>query len=136
MAVTSAALFAVRDNIARWAERSNDVPGVVASVCSLAAATLVMVVVVAARGRFGTRVRAARRPFLVSGAIYGVASACVLAAFDRGRVIVVSPLVATESLWAVLASAFVLRRTEAIGVRLLTAAVLVVTGGALVGGFR
>jgi hypothetical protein len=48
----------------------------------------------------------------------------------------VAPLVATESLFAVLISLVVLRRSELIGPRLLLAAALVVSGGALISGFR
>jgi uncharacterized membrane protein len=57
-------------------------------------------------------------------------------AFDRGRVTIVAPLVATESLWAVLISMIMLRRSERFGVRLLLAAALVVGGGALISSFR
>ena len=64
------------------------------------------------------------------------AYAFLLTAFDHGRVTIVAPLYATESLWAVVVSAIVLRRTENVGVRLAAAAVLVVIGGALIGGFR
>jgi drug/metabolite transporter (DMT)-like permease len=132
----AAVLFSARDNFARWAERGNDVPGVVAGGCSLATATIVIAAAVALRGWTWPRVRAALRPFLLSGAVFGGAYACLLAAFDRGRVTVVSPLYATESLWAVVFSALALRRAEGIGVRLMAAAVLVVAGGALIGGFR
>jgi uncharacterized membrane protein len=59
-----------------------------------------------------------------------------LTAFDHGRVTIVAPLYGTESLWAVVISAVVLRRAEAVGLRLAAAALLVVAGGALIGGFR
>ena len=49
---------------------------------------------------------------------------------------VVTPLYATESLWAVVISAVVLRGTERVGLRLAAASLLVVAGGALIGGFR
>jgi drug/metabolite transporter (DMT)-like permease len=51
-------------------------------------------------------------------------------------VTVVAPLVATESLFAVLISMLVLRRSERVGARLILAATLVVAGGALISGFR
>jgi uncharacterized membrane protein len=132
----AAVLFAVRDNFVRWAERGSSVPGVVAAACSLAAATIVLVVFVAAAGNSAHRTRAAAAPFFVSGVIYGLAYACLLTAFDRGRVTVVAPLYATESLWAVVFAAVVLREAERVGLRVLGAAVLVVAGGALIGGFR
>ena len=59
--------------------------------------------------------------------------ACLLEALDRGRVTVVAPLYATESLWAVLFAALLLRSSEAVGRRLVAAAVLMVLGGALIG---
>jgi drug/metabolite transporter (DMT)-like permease len=136
LGAASAVLFSVRDNFVRWAERGSSVPGVVAASCSLAAATIVLLLIVAARGDVLPRTRRAARPFLLSGVIYGVAYAFLLTAFDRGRVTVVAPLYATESLWAVVFSAVVLRRTEGIGARLASAALLVVAGGALIGGFR
>jgi drug/metabolite transporter (DMT)-like permease len=132
----AAVLFSARDNFIRWAERGDSVPGVVAAACSLAAATAAILVVVCVQGGAARRVRVAARPFLVGGLAYGGAYACLLAAFDHGRVTVVTPLYATESLWAVVISAVVLRRTERVGLRLAAAALLVVAGGALIGGFR
>ena len=49
---------------------------------------------------------------------------------------VVSPLVATESLWGVGLSAIFLRRHELVGPRLVAGAALVVAGGVLIGVFR
>jgi uncharacterized membrane protein len=133
---TAAALFSVRDNFVRWAERGSSVPGVVAAACSLAAATVVLVALVAARRETMTRTRAATKPFFVPGVIYGTGYAFLLTAFDRGRVTIVAPLYATESLWAVVFSALILRRAERLGPRLVAASLLVVAGGALIGGFR
>jgi drug/metabolite transporter (DMT)-like permease len=132
----AAVLFSARDNFIRWAERGNAVPGVVAAACSLAAATAAIFVVVAFQGGLLRRAQRAARPFLAGGLAYGGAYACLLAAFERGRVTVVTPLYATESLWAVVISAVVLPRTERIGLRLVSAALLIVAGGALIGGFR
>jgi drug/metabolite transporter (DMT)-like permease len=135
-AVAAAALFGVRDNVVRWAERGSDVPGVVAATCSLGTAIFVIAAVVLARGNGVARTRAVVRPFLLAGVIYGLAYVFLLTAFDHGRVTVVAPLYGTESLWAVVFSSIVLRRAEAVGVRLVAAAVLVVAGGALISGFR
>jgi drug/metabolite transporter (DMT)-like permease len=136
LAVTAGVLFAVRDNFVRWAATENDVPGVVAAAASLATASVVILLVVATRNGPITRARGAARPFLLSGLVYGLSYACLFAAFDRGRVTVVAPLYATESLWAVVISLLVLRRAERVDVRLLAAAVLVVGGGALISSFR
>ena len=132
----AALLFAIRDNLVRWAARGSDVPGFVAASASLASATLVIAIVVLLRPNGVARVRQAFRPFLLSGLVYGVSYACLYSAFDRGRVTIVAPLVATESLWAVLISVLLLRRSERIGARQLVAAALVVGGGALISGFR
>ena len=132
----AALLFAIRDNLVRWAARGSAVPGFVAASASLASASLVIAIVVLLRPNGVARVRRAFRPFLLSGLVYGVSYACLYSAFDRGRVTIVAPLVATESLWAVLISILVLRRSERIGARLLVAAALVVGGGALISGFR
>lgn len=70
---------------------------------------------------------------LVAVRVLGVAYSFLLEALDRGRVTVVAPLYATESLWAVLFAALLLRRTEAVGQRVLAAAALMVAGGVLIG---
>jgi drug/metabolite transporter (DMT)-like permease len=49
---------------------------------------------------------------------------------------VVSPIVATESLWGVTLSWLVLRKSEQVGVRLFAGAALVVAGGVLIGVYR
>jgi drug/metabolite transporter (DMT)-like permease len=136
LATAAAVLFSVRDNFVRWAERGNAVPGVVAAACSLGTASLVIAAIVLRRSGGLSRTRAAAAPFLLSGLIYGTAYACLLTAFDHGRVTIVAPLYGTESLWAVLISSVMLRRAEAVGLRLAAASVLVVAGGALIGGFR
>jgi drug/metabolite transporter (DMT)-like permease len=136
LALGAALLFGIRDNVVRWAARGTDVPGFVAASASLISATLVIAVVVLMRPNAVTRVRQAFRPFVLSGLVYGVSYACLYSAFDRGPVTVVAPLVATESLFAVLISMVVLRRSERIGARLLVAAALVVGGGALISSFR
>jgi uncharacterized membrane protein len=136
LAGAGAVLFAVRDNFVRWAERGNEVPGVVAATCSLATASVVIVAIVLARPDGIRRMREASVPFLLSGLLYGLAYAFLLTGFDLGRVTVVAPLYGTESLWAVVISAVVLRRAEAVGPRLVAASLLVVAGGVLIGGFH
>jgi drug/metabolite transporter (DMT)-like permease len=136
LAVSAAFLFAARDNLVRWAARGNEVPGFVAATASLVSASLVILLVVMLRPEAAVRIRQAAQPFVPSGLVYGVSYACLYSAFDRGRVTVVAPLVATESLFAVLISLVVLRRSELIGPRLLLATALVVSGGALISSFR
>src|SRR3712207_7511193 len=61
--------------------------------------------------------------------LFGLSYVALFEAYYRGRVTVVSPLVATESLWGVALSALLLRRHELVGPRLAAGAALVVAGG-------
>jgi drug/metabolite transporter (DMT)-like permease len=128
-------LFASRDNLVRrLAEVSAPArPGVAAAATLLtgtAVATTWLLV-----SRSSVRLRDAVR-FVPAGVCFGLSYVCLFEAYYRGRVTVVAPLVATESLWGVLLSALLLRRTELVGRRLAVGAALVVGGGALIGSFR
>ena len=68
-----------------------------------------------------------------AGICLGVAYLCLIVALDRGRVTVVAPLNATQSLWGVIFAATLLGKREAVGPRLIAAALLVVAGGVLIG---
>jgi uncharacterized membrane protein len=120
-------LFASRDTFVRWF--SGETP--VASTDG-AAATLLGGAVVLALGAIG---RSWRRPlaFVPVGLCFGLSYVFLFEAYYRGRVSIVSPLVATESLWGVVFAALVLRRSELIGRRLVVGAVLIVAGSALIG---
>jgi uncharacterized membrane protein len=74
--------------------------------------------------------------FAPAGVCFGLSYVCLFEAYYRGRVSVVSPLVATETLWGVGLSALLLRRSELVGRRLLAGAVLMVAGGVLIGIYR
>jgi drug/metabolite transporter (DMT)-like permease len=80
--------------------------------------------------------RADLRAFLPAGVFFGLSYVLLFEAFDRDRVTVISPLVATESLWTVVLAAVLLRRSELVGPRLVGGACLVVAGSALIGVFR
>ena len=89
------------------------------------------------RGReWTTRGGEAVRAFLPSGVLFGLSYAALFEAFYRGRVTVVAPLVATESLWGVLFAALLLQRTELVGRRVVVGAALVVAGAAVIGAWR
>jgi drug/metabolite transporter (DMT)-like permease len=131
-----ALLFAIRDNYVRAV--SDDVRLDATSAAAIAllagAAVIAVYVLVSRRGRL-------RRPgtapqFIPAGVLFGFSYVALFEAYYRGRVSVVSPLVATESLWGVLLSALLLRHTETIGGRLAAGAALIVAGGALIGTFR
>lgn len=129
-AFVTVVLFASRDNLVRSLSGSTTAPPAVAAVAALLGGLVFLVVVV--------RPRLSRRalPFVPAGICFGLSYVALFEAFYRGRVSVVSPLVATESLVGVGLSALLLRHTELVGRRLALGAVLIVAGGALIGAFR
>ena len=135
LALVCAALFAVRDNLVRLVARDVHPPPLVAAATSLlgAAAVLALYLVVVRRRGPAGRLRSAAAPFAPAGIALAGGYVCLLEAFSHGRVSVVAPLNATQSLWAVAFAAIALGGTEAIGSRLVVASVLIVAGGALIG---
>ncbi len=138
LALGSAALFATRDNIVRWLAEDSQVPPQVAASTTLVSGSILIAsyVAAAAGASLPRRLRAAFRPFALSGVVWGLSYAALFEAFYRGRVTVVSPLVATEALFGVLIAALVLGRSELIGRHVVAGALLVVAGGVLIGAFR
>lgn len=128
-AAGAAALFATRDNVVRALHAQ-------ASPQTAAAATLVAgtLVALAWTRRVPTRVELTR--LAPAGVMFGLSYVLLFEAYWRGRVSVVSPLVATESLWGVGLSALLIRHTEGVGRRLAVGALLVVAGSALIGATR
>jgi drug/metabolite transporter (DMT)-like permease len=131
-------LFATRDNVVRHiAADSTVAPQLAASVTILSGTALTFAVLVALRRRrVFADIRREGAPFVLPGVLWGASYAFLFEAFYRSRVSIVSPLVATESLFAVLLAVMLLRRTEFVGRHLLIGAALVVAGGALIGAFR
>jgi drug/metabolite transporter (DMT)-like permease len=138
LAFVTEALFAARDNLLRWLAGDTDVDPLLASAVSLGAGAAVMALVVArpGSGLTGARFLRALPIFAPAGLLFGLAWAALVEAFYRGKVTVVSPLIATHALWAIAFSALLIRRSEAIGRHVLAGAALVVAGGALIGVFR
>jgi drug/metabolite transporter (DMT)-like permease len=133
-ALGATVVFAVRDNILRHLSLDTEVePALAASATLAAAAVTVAAWLLVKRRRLPTRGLGA---FVPSGVLFGLSYLCLFEAYYRGRVSVVSPLVATESLWGVGISVLLLRRHELVGPRLAAGAALVVAGGALIGVFR
>jgi drug/metabolite transporter (DMT)-like permease len=133
-ALAATVVFATRDNVVRWFAVDTDVSPQFATFAILASGTLVMVVwVTVSRQRISFE---SFHSFALPGILFGLSYVCLFEAFFRGRVSVVSPLVATESLFGVLFSAIFLQRVEVIGVRLVLGAGLIVFGGVLIGVFR
>jgi len=131
LAFAGATLFAIRDNLVRHlAVGSTTVPPAVAAAAALLGGTVL--IEVWARQGIGRR----WTPFLPAGVLFGASYVCLFEAYYRGRVTVVAPLVAIESLVGVALSAVLLRKSESVGRRLVFGAALIVAGGALIGAFR
>jgi drug/metabolite transporter (DMT)-like permease len=127
-------LFASRDSLIRRLSIDTDIDAAVAAAATLGSGSLVILLSLVA-----TRRPPSLRPIvavLPTGLTYGLSYVLLFEAFYRGRVSVVSPLVATESLWTVVLALVFLRRHEHVGVRLVAGALLVVAGGVLIGAFR
>jgi drug/metabolite transporter (DMT)-like permease len=135
-ALAATVVFASRDNLVRWLADDSDttVQPALAAATTLTAGSLVVAGSLLVRGG-PLRVRDLPS-FVPAGICFGLSYVCLFEAYYRGPVSVVSPLVATESLWGVTLSAVFLRRHELVGPRLIAGAVLVVLGGALIGAAR
>jgi len=135
LAVGATLAFATRDSLIRWlGTEATDVDPGLAAFATMLSGTVVTVGFVVSRG-----VRPSRRAavaFLPAALCYGLSYVLLFEAFYRGRVSVVSPIVATESLWAVTFSWLLLRRHERVGVQLFSGAALIVAGGIMIGSFR
>lgn len=129
-AFVTVVLFAARDNLVRWLSKSTSAPPAVTAAAALLGGLALLTVV--ARPRLSRRAL----PFVPAGICFGLSYIALFEAFYRGRVSIVSPLVATESLVGVGLSALLLRKTELVGRRLLIGAAFIVAGGALIGAFR
>lgn len=134
-ALLATVVFAVRDNLVRWLAVETDAapPGAAAAATLAAGAVVVACYLLAARRPPELR---HVRLFAPAGVAFGLSYVALFEAYYRGRVSVVSPLVATESLWGVGLSALFLRRHELVGPRLVAGAGLVVVGGMLIGALR
>jgi drug/metabolite transporter (DMT)-like permease len=133
-ALAATIIFAVRDNLVRHLSLDTGVePALAAAATLFAGGVTVAVWLLVSRRRLPAGGFLA---FVPSGVLFGLSYLCLFEAYYRGRVSVVSPLVATESLWGVALSALLLRRHELVGPRLFGGAALVVVGGALIAVFR
>jgi drug/metabolite transporter (DMT)-like permease len=128
-AAAAAVLFATRDNLVRSLHAH-------ASPETAAAATLVAGAAAAVLWTRRAPSRVELRRLTPAGVLFGLSYVCLFEAYWRGRVTVVSPLVATESLWGVVLSALLIRHTEGMGRRIAVGALLVVAGGAIIGAAR
>jgi drug/metabolite transporter (DMT)-like permease len=138
-AVICTLLFSTRDNLVRHLADDSTTRPLAAAAIALGVAALAMVLygLVVHRGALPKALSPLPlRPLALAGLFFGLSYVCLFEAYYRARVSVVSPLVATESLWGVVFSAIFLRSSEVVGPRLVAGAVLVVSGGILIGVFR
>jgi drug/metabolite transporter (DMT)-like permease len=125
-------LFSARDNVTRWLSGSTPVPPGTAAAAALAGGTLLILAVLGPRVRHRLALRT-MLPFLGVGLLFGISYVSLFEAYYRGRVTVVSPIVATEALWGVALSIAFIRTTELVGRRVLIGASLIVAGSVLIG---
>jgi drug/metabolite transporter (DMT)-like permease len=138
-ALAGTLFFSIRDNVVRhYAMHTRVPPQLAASMAILSGVALMAVYLLVTRGPQAMRetVPKALVPFALPGLLWGTSYAALFEAFYRGRVTVVNPLVATESLFGVLIASILLRRSELVSRHLWLGAALVVAGGALIGAFR
>jgi drug/metabolite transporter (DMT)-like permease len=133
LAAFCAVLFALRDVALRLIAEHHHAPPFPATLAALACGLCSLAGVESIRT--GGVLRSAAgyaRPYLPAGLALAVGYAGIVWALDVGRVTIVSPLNAGQSLWAVFFSVLLLGRADRVGPRLVTAGVLVVLGGALI----
>ena len=131
-AFVATVLFSVRDNLTRWLSGSTQAPPATAGAAALLGGFLLILAVLGPRVRGRLTLRQSL-PFLGVGVLFGLSYVSLFEAFYRGQVTVVSPLVATESLWAVALSLLLIRHTELVGRRVIFGAILIVAGGVVIG---
>jgi drug/metabolite transporter (DMT)-like permease len=136
LAVTVAAAFGLRDNVARTVSENVAADALAQSTALMLGASIVLLANLLRRPSALPRLRTAFAPFASSGVGTALAQATLFEALDRERVTVVAPLVGTGVLWTVVFAAIFLGRSELVGRRLVVVALLVVAGGTLVGATR
>ena len=88
------------------------------------------------RGELPAQMRRCVRPYLPAGIVFAMAYFTLVLALEIGRVTIFAPLNAMQSMWTVLFAWVLLGTSDAIGVRIVAAMLLVVSGGMLIGIFR
>jgi drug/metabolite transporter (DMT)-like permease len=136
LAVTVAVGFGLRDNIARTLGEDVAADALAQATALMLGASMVLIANLARQRAPMARLRAAVGPFASSAIVTALAQTTLLEALDRARVTVVAPLVGTGVLWTVVFAAIFLGRSELVGRRLVTVALLVVAGSTLVAATR
>jgi drug/metabolite transporter (DMT)-like permease len=136
LAVTVAAAFGLRDNVARAVGEDVAADPLAQATALMLGASIVLLANLLRQPSALPRLHAAFAPFASSGLVTAVAQTTLLEALDRARVTVVAPLVGTGVMWTVVFAALLLGRSELIGRRVVVVALLIVAGGTLVAATR
>ena len=136
LAALTALQFAIRDVLARSVTQGSNLDSSAAAAVTLwvGAVVLIGVGVGTAKPReFSKNLRRSMQALLIPGIAVGLAMPALLAAFERSRVGVVSPLLgATQTVGAVLLSGLLIGGTE-INRRVVLAVIVTLAGGTLIG---
>ena len=136
LAALTALQFAIRDVLARSVTQGSNLDSSAAAAVTLwvGAVVLIGVGVGTAKPReFSDNLRRSMPAMLIPGIAVGLAMPALLAAFERSRVGVVSPLLgATQTVGAVLLSGLLIGGTE-INRRVVLAVIVTLAGGTLIG---
>jgi len=136
LAALTALQFAIRDVLARSVTQGSNLDSSAAAAVTLwvGAVVLIGVGVGTAKPReFSKNLRRSMPAMLIPGIAVGLAMPALLAAFERSRVGVVSPLLgATQTVGAVLLSGLLIGGTE-INRRVVLAVIVTLAGGTLIG---
>ena len=139
LAALTALQFAVRDVLARSVTQESNLDSSAAAALTLGVGAVVLIgVTVGTAGprEFSENLRRSMPAMLIPGIAIGFAMPALLAAFERSRVGIVSPLLgATETVGAVLLSGLLIGGTE-INKRVALAVSLTLAGGTLIGATR
>jgi S-adenosylmethionine uptake transporter len=138
LALLCALMFGVRDNLVRHASEHSHAPPLLATAATLLGSVAIVFVylVVVRRKALRERLQASTRAFVPAGLTLGAAYIFLVEGLSHGRVTVVAPLNATQSIWGVVFAALLVGSAELIGRRTIAAGLLIVAGGALIGATR
>ena len=136
LAALTALQFAIRDVLARSVTQESNLDSSAAAAVTLGVGAVVLLgVAVGTAGprEFSRNLRRSMPATLIPGIAIGIAMPALLAAFERSRVVIVSPLLgATQTVGAVLLSGLLIGGTE-IDKRVVLAVIVTLAGGTLIG---
>ena len=136
LAALTALQFAIRDVLARSVTQESNLDSFAAAAVTLGVGAVVLIgVAVGTAGprEFSKNLRRSMPAVLIPGIAIGIAMPALLAAFERSRVVIVSPLLgATQTVGAVLLSGLLIGGTE-IDKRVGLAVIVTLAGGTLIG---